>query len=118
MAIQILGADGLTVQKVDATSQAARVTLYDPAGNPMSDVSSLSNPLNALNAAVTVTLGGQATVGFNVASTSGTITLAFEATIDNSTWVAINATPVAGGGAVTTTSANGQWVAGVGGYFA
>lgn len=118
MAIEILGEDGTTVLKVDSTSNAGRVTLYDQYGNPMSDVSSLSNVLNALNDEVKVTLGGQSTVGFDVESTSGTLTLSFEATINNVNWFAISVTPVAGGATVTTTTANGQWVAAVGGYFA
>ena len=37
MAWQILGADGTTVLKVDSTSSAARSTLYDQYGDPMSD---------------------------------------------------------------------------------
>lgn len=118
MAIQILGADGLTVLDVDSTSKAARATLYDTNGNPMSDVSSLGNVLNALNSAVTITLGGQSAAGFNVSGTSGTITLSFEATIDNSTWVALEATPTSGGAQVSSTSANGQWVAPAGGFYA
>jgi hypothetical protein len=118
MAWQILGADGVTVLKVDGTSDAARTTLYDQYGNPMSDVNSLGNVLNALNAAVTLTLGGQSTVGFNVSGTAGTITLSFEATIDNSTWFALSVTPVTGGAAVTTTTGNGEWVGNVGGFFA
>ena len=118
MAWQILGADGVTVLKVDGTSAAARHTLYDQYGNPMSDVNSLGNVLNALNAAVTLTLGGQSTVGFNVAATTGSITLSFEATIDNVNWFALSVTPVAGGAAVTTTTGNGEWVGAVGGFFA
>ena len=118
MAWQILGADGTTVLKVDSTSSAARSTLYDQYGDPMSDVNSLGNVLNALNAAVTLTLGGQSTVGFNVASVAGTITLSFEATIDNTNWFALSATPVAGGASVTTTTGNGEWVASVSGFFA
>ena len=118
MAWQILGADGTTVLKVDGTSAAARHTLYDQYGNPMSDVNSLGNVLNALNAAVTLTLGGQSTVGFNVAAATGTITLSFEATIDNVNWFALSVTPVAGGPLVTTTAVNGEWVGAVGGFFA
>ena len=118
MGFEILGSDGVTVLKVDTTSQAARTTLYDQYDNPMSDVNSLGNILNGLNAATTLTLGGQSTVGVNVAGTTGTLTLAFEATIDNSTWFAVTMTPATGGATVTTTSADGQWVGSVSGYYA
>jgi hypothetical protein len=118
MAWEILGADGLTVLKVDSGSNAARTTLYDQYGNPMSDVNSLGNVLNALNAAVTLTLGGQGSIGINIGATAGTITATFEATIDDSTWFSISAVPVGGGASVSSTSANGQWVASVAGFFA
>jgi hypothetical protein len=118
MAWEILGADGLTVLKVDSGSNAARTTLYDQYGNPMSDVSSLGNVLNALNGAVTLTLGGQGSIGINIGATAGTITATFEATIDSSTWFSISGVPVGGGASVSSTSANGQWVASVAGFFA
>ena len=117
MAIIQSGASA-TQWTIDTTSDAGRVTVYDQYGNAMSDVNSLSNVLNALNAVVTIVLGGQATLGINVGSTSGTLTLSFEATIDNSTWFSINATPVAGGATITSTSANGQWVASTSGFYA
>lgn len=103
---------------IDTTSDAGRVTVYDQYGNPMSDVNSLSNILNALNANVTIVLGGQATLGINVGSASGSLTLSFEATIDNSTWFAISATPVAGGSVATSTTTDGQWIASTSGYYA
>jgi len=103
---------------IDTGSLAGRTTLYDINGNAMCDVSSLNNILNALNANVTITLGGQSTVGFNIASTSGTLTLSFEATIDNANWFAISATPVAGGVTVTSATGNGQWLADTGGFYA
>jgi hypothetical protein len=103
---------------IDSTSTAGRTTLYDQDGNVMSDVNSLGNILNALNSNITIVLGGQATLGINVSGTSGTLTVAFEATIDNGTWFAISATPVAGGATVTSTSADGQWIASTSGYYA
>src|SRR5271170_7863047 len=105
MAFEILGSDGVTVLKVDTTSQAAHTTLYDQYGNPMSDVNSLGNILNALNSAVTLTLGGQSTVGVNVSGTTGSLTLSFEATIDDGTWFAVTMTPATGGATVTTATA-------------
>lgn len=107
-----------TLWTIDTASSAGRATLYDINGNAMCDVASLNNVLNALNAAVTFTLGGQSTVGFNVVSTSGTLTLSFEATIDNINWISINATPAAGGSIVTSTTANGQWLADISGFYA
>jgi hypothetical protein len=118
MAIQVLSGATNTIWTIDTTSTAGRVTLYDQYGNPMSDINSLANVLNALNSAVTIVLGGQATLGINVSGTTGTLTLAFEATIDNSTWFAISGTPVAGGSTITSTSANGQWIASTSGYYA
>ena len=103
---------------VDATSTAARATLYDISGNAMCDVASLNNILNALNANVTFTLGGQSTIGFNVAGTSGTLTLTFEATIDNLNWFTINGTPLGGGSPVSSVTGNGQWLADTGGFYA
>ena len=118
MGFEILGADGVTVLSVDSTSKAARITLYDQYGNPMSDVNTLGNVLNALNAATTVTLGGQSTTAIDIESTSGTITATFEATINNSRWFAVAATPVGGGAPVSTTTANGAWILSTSGYFA
>jgi hypothetical protein len=106
-----------TTWTIDPGSNAGRMTLYDVNGNPM-DVSSLSNVLNYLNDSVTITLGGQATVGFNVGSTAGTITLSFEATIDNTTWFALECTPVGSVINQSSTSSDGQWTASVGGYYA
>jgi hypothetical protein len=103
---------------IDPTSDAGRVTVYDQYGNPMSDINSLGNVLNALNSTVTIVLGGQATLGINVSGTTGTLTLSFEATIDNMTWFSINATPISGGVVVSSTSANGQWIASTAGYYA
>ena len=110
-----------TLWTIDPTSTAGRVTAYDINGNAMCDISSLSNVLNALNSAVTLTLGGQSTIGINVVSTSGTLTLSFEATIDNINWVPISATPIVSGIAgvpVISTAANGQWFADASGFYA
>ncbi len=104
---------------IDTTSLSGRVTLYDINGDPMCDFSSLNNILNALNAAATVNLGGQATIGVNVSGTTGTLTLSFEATMDGSNWFAVQATPLSAGvpGApTTTTSANGQFLIDTSGF--
>ncbi len=107
-----------TTWTIDTTSNSGRVTTYDQYGNPMTDINSLSNILNALNASVIIVLGGQATLGINVSGTTGTLTLNFEATIDNSTWFALSATPVAGGSVTSSTSTDGQWIASTSGYYA
>ena len=117
MAIIQSGASA-TQWTIDAVSDAGRVTFYDTNGNPMSNVSSLNNILNSLNDNVTITLGGQSTGGFNVASTSGTLTLSFEATINDVDWFAVNATPVPSGSPITSTTTNGQWVVDLAGFYA
>ncbi len=43
-------------------------------------------------------------------------TVLFEATVDNSTWVALSLTPSAGGAAVTSATAPGIWQGACGGY--
>lgn len=68
--------------------------------------------LNGLQQAVTLPLdGGQYNaVGIQIAGTFSA-TVAFEGSVDCATYVAINATPLAGGSAVTSATAAGQWVA-------
>ncbi len=68
-----------------------------------------SGSLGALNAAVTLTLRGQGTVTVQVVSVSATQTLAFEGTVDNVNWFALNAVVIGSGAIVTTTTAAGQW---------
>jgi hypothetical protein len=102
---------------IDITSDAGRVTFYDTNGNPMSNVSSLGNILNALNANVTIILGGQSTGGFTVTGTTGSLTLSFEATIDGTNWFAVAATPIPSAAPVTSTTANGQWVVDLAGFY-
>jgi hypothetical protein len=118
MPIEVIGGTSGAVQDVNATSKAALVTPYDTSGNPMSDISSLSTVLNALNSAVTIVLGGQSTVAFDVESSSGSLTLAFEYTINNSNWYPLFSAPVAGGPLVSVTTGNGQYVAGCAGFYA
>jgi len=57
---------------------------------------------------------GQGTVGVQITGT-WVGTLAFEGTIDNTNWFALNAAPIPSGATVTTTTANGQWVVLTGG---
>ena len=102
---------------IDPTSTAGRITAYDASGNCMADVSSLSNTLNALSSSVVFTLGGQSSMGIGIASTSGTITVTFEGSMDGTNWFNLNAYPVAGGNAVSTATANGQWVCSVASYY-
>jgi len=91
--------------------------LYDAAGNPfLTDVVSQNQSVGSLNAAVTAQQRGQSTAAVQVTGI-GSLTLSFEATIDNVNWFALSAYPLAGGAAVTTTTANGQWLMDTAGFF-
>lgn len=58
-----------------------------------------------------VTLAGKGETGWGVAITGiGSMTLVFEYTQDGTNWNAAQAYPVGGGAAVTSTTANGNWV--------
>lgn len=91
--------------------------LVDVSGNPiLGDVVTQGTTVNALNGAVTLQLRGQASASFQLTGI-GSLTMAFEATIDGVNFFAIPAFPVGGGAAVTTTTANGQWTCNTVGFF-
>jgi len=56
-----------------------------------------------------------ATVGVNVTGNGSANTLQFEGTVDGTTFVSVQAFPVAGGSSVTSTTGNGAWQVQVGG---
>ncbi len=74
-----------------------------------------SGSLTALNQATTISTVGLSSVGVNVAGV-WVGTLAFEASIDGTTFFAVNAPPVPSGATVQTTTVNGQWMVWVGGF--
>jgi len=91
--------------------------LVDVNGNAfLTDVVAQGVNLGALNAASTLQLRGQATASVQLTSI-GSLTAAFEATVDNVNWFAVVAIPFGGGAGVTTTTANGQWTCDVAGCF-
>lgn len=91
--------------------------LVDVSGNPfLTDVVAQGVTLGALNAASTLQLRGQATASIQLTSI-GTLTVTFEANVDNVNWFAIVAIPFGGGAGVTTTTANGQWTCDVAGCY-
>lgn len=78
-------------------------------GNAAIDNVGKPDTLTAANAKTTISGDGYGTVGFQITGTwSGTIT--FEGTVNNSTWVSINAYSRATGTGATTTTANGVFV--------
>lgn len=92
-----------------ATPSMAGVELFDQSGGRVfTDLSSLNQSLSALNAAVTLTLTGQAKASIQVTGT-WTGTLSFEGTVDNTNWFAVNGVPPATGVPVASTTVNGQW---------
>jgi len=74
-----------------------------------------SGTISALNGAVTVTIPTSSTVAVNITGT-WVATLSFEASTDGTNFFTVLATPAAGGLAVSTTTANGAFVSGAGGY--
>ncbi len=81
---------------------------------PASDVVTTAS-LVAVGQARTATLNGAATTTVYISGTwVGTVQ--FEATTDGTTYYAVNAVPVISGTAVTSTTANGQWIISSGGY--
>lgn len=74
------------------------------AGRPASDT------LSAAQDAATSPVPTNTSVDGIYISGTFSATAAFEASIDGTNWFAVNATPVAGGTAVTTTTTGGQWV--------
>lgn len=81
----------------------------DANANPVfTDVTATGSP-GAAQVTVTATLRGQSTATVQVTGI-GSMTLTFEGTTDGTNYDPLLATPIAGGAAVSTTTANGHWV--------
>ena len=92
------------------------IQLGDASGGPfLTDVRSLNQAVGSLNAEVLLSLNGQGAVAIQVL-TIGTQTLSFEGTVDGTNYFSVNAWPLAGGSSVTSTTANGNWIAMASGY--
>lgn len=90
---------------------------YDANGNPaFTDVVTQNASLNVNGATSVTQLRGQSVIGIQLTGT-WTATIQFEATIDGTNFFALLAYPTAGGAPVTSTAANGQWVAECAGYY-
>lgn len=83
--------------------------------NPGQVENSGSGTFAALNGAVTVSLPTASTIAFTITGT-WIATLTFEATTDGTTWFPVLATVPSTGVSGSTTTANGSFVAGTGGY--
>lgn len=83
--------------------------------NPGQVENSGSGTFAALNGAVTVSLPTASTIAFTVTGT-WVATLTFEATTDGTTWFPVLATIPSTGVSGSTSSANGSFVSGTGGY--
>ena len=93
------------------------IQLGDGAANPfLTDVVSQAQALSSLNAAVSLQLRGQASACFQITAI-GSQTLTFEGSVDGTNFFSVNAYPLAGGAAVTTTTATGQWTVDCAGFF-
>lgn len=90
---------------------------YDANGNPaFTDVVAQNASLNVNGATSVTQLRGQSVVGFQLTGT-WTATIQFEATIDGTNFFSILTYPTAGGAPVTSTAANGNWVAECAGFY-
>jgi hypothetical protein len=94
----------------------AGTEVFDQSGNRVfTDLASLNQSLAVNNAAVTLTLRGQAKAAFQVTGT-WVGTLNPEATIDGTNWFSVNVSLPTTGIFITTTSTNGQWQTDVSAY--
>lgn len=71
--------------------------------------------LVATGSVTTATLNGSTSVGAYIFGT-WVATVQFEASIDGTNYVSVNAVPITGGTLVSSTAANGQWQINSGGY--
>lgn len=100
--------------RVDPTSKAARVTLYDAAGAVISSFASTqvdpttSGSIAAISQSVALTLTGQSSGTIQIGGT-WVGTLQFEGTLDGTTWGSINATIASTNLPATTGTANGLY---------
>ncbi len=91
-----------------ALPAGAGVQIIDGSANAVFTDLATNGSLGALNAAATLTLRGQGTATVQVVSI-GSQTLAFEGTVDNTNWFALNAVTVGTGAIVTTTTSASQF---------
>lgn len=92
----------------------------DQVGNAVfTDVVQQAQSLGSLNAANNVQLRGQASVQVQITGSSGTNTIIFQVTTDNSNFTTVVGYPVAGGPGVTSVAGgtNGAWWVPVSGAF-
>jgi hypothetical protein len=93
------------------------IQIGDGSANPVfTDVVQQIQSLGALNAQNQAQLRGQANATVQVTGI-GSLTLVFEATTDGSNFDALSAYPVAGGAAITSTTANGHWFVPTAGFY-
>jgi hypothetical protein len=91
--------------------------IQDASGNPvLANVSAGPSAFAALNDEALVILFGQAVSAVQVAALAGTITISFEGSVDGTNYQAVTGIRPADGTSGTSTTANGIWMFGVGGY--
>jgi len=120
MALIESGVNGAIQWQIDSGSNAGRVTLYDSNGNELNGVNTASENvvLNALDQTLEIELTGQATCAVQLYGTTGSLTVTFEATInDGYSWFVVNAYTLNETSA-PSTSADGVWFIDVSGYYA
>jgi hypothetical protein len=108
------------VKLMDGTLDSAAIIAGDATNGLDVDVTrlpadlALTDTITALDDAVTLNIAnGETAVGVQITGT-WTATLTFEATLDDTNWFTIGAHD--GSGRVTTTTGNGNFLLGVGGY--
>ncbi len=93
-----------------ALPASAGVQIIDGSSNAVFTDLATNGSLGALNAAATLTMRGQGKAYAQVVSVSGTQTLSWEGTVDNTNWFAVNGMVPTTGAIVASTTAAGQWV--------
>lgn len=89
---------------------SAGVQIIDGSAQPVFTDLATNGSLGALNVAATLTLRGQGKTYVQVVSVSGTQTLSWEGTVDNTNWFAVNGIVPTTGASVASTTAAGQWI--------
>lgn len=120
MALIESGANGAIQWTIDSGSNAGRVTLYDINGNPLAGVdviSIISQVMSALTEVAEITLSGQANCSVQLLGTTGTLTISFQASInDGYSWFSVNGTSLTTETTVSFVTADGVWFIDVSGY--
>lgn len=110
---------GPTLWTIDPSSNAGRVTLYDINGNAITGIGTIpiNGVLSALNQTLEIELTGQANTAVQIYGTTGTLTISFQATInDGYSWFFVNAYSLSTDTPVTSTNGDGVWFIDVSGY--